>query len=192
MTSTEIVSSATPEQKRFAAAYLGSTCDELAAVVTDLSLSQASFRRQPDEWCISGIVEHLAIIEGRVQAIISRMSEATPAEPDRKDTEIDHLIVQTIPQRSSRVQAPEAALPKGECTLSDALDEFRRKRADTVRLLEHAPSLRGRTVPHPVFGPWDGYQWLLAASAHTARHLAQIREIQSHPAFPRSTSAPGM
>src|SRR4051794_11715089 len=84
MTSTEIVSSATPEQKRFAAAYLGSTCDELAAVVTDLSLSQASFRRQPDEWCISGIVEHLAIIEGRVQAIISRMSEATPAEPDRK------------------------------------------------------------------------------------------------------------
>src|SRR5437763_14398611 len=130
MTSTGIVSSPTSDQKSFAAAYLASTCDELAAAVVDLSLSQASFRREPDEWCIAGIVEHLAIIEGRVQAVISRMPDGTPAEPDRKDAELDNFIVQTVPQRTSRVQAPEPALPKGECTLSDALDEFRRKRAN--------------------------------------------------------------
>jgi hypothetical protein len=184
MSSTETVSSPTSEEKRFAAAYLAATCDELTGAVTKLSPSQASFHREPGEWCVAEVVEHLAMIEGRVQAIISRLPDATPVEPDRKDTETDEFIVQNLPHRTVRVQAPEAALPKGQCTLTEALEEFRRKRDDTVRLLECAPCLRGRTLPHPIFGPWDGYQWILATGAHTARHLAQIREIQNHEAFP--------
>jgi hypothetical protein len=192
MTSTEIVSSLTSQQKHFAAAYLASTCDELSAAVTDLSPSQASFRREPDEWCIAGVVEHLAIIEGRVQALISRLPEGTPSAPDRNDAATDEFIIQTLPHRTSRVPAPDAALPKGQCTLTEALDDFRRKREDTIRLLEYTPCLRGRTMPHPVFGHWDGYQWILAAGAHAARHLAQIREIRSHAAFPRSPRGVGI
>ena len=45
-------------------------------------------------------------------------------------------------------------------------------------------------MPHPVFGHWDGYQWMLAAGAHTARHVAQIREIQSTKGFPEFSAVP--
>jgi hypothetical protein len=39
-------------------------------------------------------------------------------------------------------------------------------------------------IPHPFFGFWDGYHWLLAAAAHGSRHAGQIAEIKSHPDFP--------
>jgi DinB superfamily len=186
MTSTEIVSSPTSEQKRFAAAYLASTADELISAVTGLSPSQSAFRREPGEWSIVQVVEHLAIIEGRVHALISRLPEAAHADPDRNEEQIDEFIVQMLPRRTSRLQAPEAALPKGKCTLSQAIEEFARKRGKTAGLLETCSCLRGRVLPHPIFVLWDGYQWILATASHTARHLAQIREIQAAAAFPNS------
>lgn len=187
LTSTQIVSSPTSEQKRFAAAYLASTRDELISAVLNLSLSQSLFKREPGEWSIADIVEHLVIIEGRVQALISRMPEAPHADPNRNDEETDRFIVHMLPRRISRVQAPEAALPKGDCTLPQAIDQFARKREETACLLAFAPCLRGRVIPHPIFGLWDGYQWILATASHTARHLAQIREIQATEAFPNSS-----
>ena len=51
-----------------------------------------------------------------------------------------------------------------------------------------APLLRGRVRPHPLFGPWDGFQWLLATGSHTARHNDQIREIKADVNFPGSPS----
>ena len=30
----------------------------------------------------------------------------------------------------------------------------------------------------------DGYQWLLAAAAHTERHTKQILEVKANPNFP--------
>ena len=186
MTSTEIVSSPTSEQKRFAAAYLASTRDELTSAVTGLSPSQSLFKREPGEWSIAEIVEHLAIIEGRAQALISRLPEAPHADPDRNDEETDPFLIRMLPRRTSRVQAPEAALPKGKFTLPQAIEAFARKREETARLLESASCLRGRVIPHPIFGLWDGYQWILATAAHTTRHVAQIREIQGAQVFPKS------
>jgi hypothetical protein len=49
-----------------------------------------------------------------------------------------------------------------------------------------APLLRGRVWPHPLFGLWDGYQWLLATAAHTERHIQQIREAKADHNFPTS------
>ena len=185
MTSSETAPCPTKQQKRFAATYLASTRDELTQVVTGLTAAQRSFRREPDEWCIAEIVEHLALLESRIHMLIARLSDAALSEPNRQDGEIDELILQALPRRTSRVQAPEAARPKGESTISESLQLFIHKRGETISLLESAPCLRGRVLPHPIFGPWDGYQWLLAAAAHTARHLNQIREVQSAEAFPK-------
>ena len=55
---------------------------------------------------------------------------------------------------------------------------FLANREQTIECLR-APLLRGRVRPHPIFGPWDGYQWLLATAAHTSRHTDQIRELQA-------------
>jgi len=184
MCSTDTALSPTTEQLSFAAGYLASTCDELKRAVMDLTETQASFRREPDEWSIAQVVEHLAIIEGRIHAVVSRLHEAAAAEPGRKDAEIDRFIIENIPRRTSRVQAPEVIQPKGECTLCEALKVFVDKRQGTIEMVKNTTHLRGRILPHPIHGPWDGYQWILAAGAHTARHVAQIRETQSAQTFP--------
>jgi hypothetical protein len=44
--------------------------------------------------------------------------------------------------------------------------------------------LRQHAVDHPLFGPWDGYQWLLAAASHGARHTGQLREVKADQNFP--------
>jgi hypothetical protein len=54
----------------------------------------------------------------------------------------------------------------------------------TAELLSVARNLRGHVLPHPVFGPWDGYQWILAAGCHSARHTGQILEVKADPNFP--------
>src|SRR3954447_10373782 len=156
MTSAETVQSPTEQQRDFAAAYLASTRDELTQVVRSLSPAQASFRREPDQWCVAEIVEHLALIESRVQMLIARLPDAPPSGPDRQDAEIDGFIPRVLPARTSRAQAPEAARPRGQCTVSEALEDFISKRCETLTLLESAPCLRGRVLPHPIFGPWDG------------------------------------
>jgi len=186
MTTVETVPSPTPQQKDSAAAYLASSRDELMDAVKDLYHAQWTFQREPGEWSIAGILEHLAIIEGRVQMLISRLPDAPPAEPDRNEAEIEALILQAIPHRTSRVPAPDAAQPKGECTPFESFQEFIRKRERTLDFLHTAPCLRGRVLPHPVFGLWDGYQWILATAAHTVRHVDQIREIKSLKAYPKS------
>jgi hypothetical protein len=186
MTATETVHGPTEEQKDFAAEYLASTRDQLVATVNSLSATQCGFQRAPGEWSVAEVVEHLVIIEGRVQGLIARLPDAEAAEPGRDDSQIDQFVLETVPRRSSRIHAPEAAQPKGQCTVAQALQEFVQKRGETIGLLEGANCLRGRVLSHPVLGSWDGYQWILATAAHTARHLNQIREITNAEAFPKA------
>src|SRR3982751_4732949 len=188
MSSVETVLGPTPREKALAAAYLGSTRDELIDAVRDLSPAQWAFQRAPGEWCAAEVVEHLAILEGRIQMLIAMLPKAAPAEPGRNDADNDEFIIETVPRRTSRFQAPETSRPKRDCTPAEALHLFTESRRRTGHLLETANCLRGRVVPHPVLGPWDGYQWILEAAAHTARHTDQIREIKSADGFPRSSA----
>jgi len=188
MSSVETVLAPTRREKALAAAYLGSTRDELIDTVKDLSPAQWAFQRAPGEWSAAEVVEHLAILEGRIQMLIATLPKAAPAEPGRNDADIDEFIIEAVPRRTSRFQAPEAAQPKRQCTPSEALQLFTENRLRTGLLLETATCLRGRVIPHPVLGSWDGYQWILAAAAHTARHTDQIREIKSAQGFPKSSA----
>ena len=41
------------------------------------------------------------------------------------------------------------------------------------------------TLPHPVLGPLDAYQWILRISAHSESHTKQIEEVKADPSFPK-------
>ena len=47
-----------------------------------------------------------------------------------------------------------------------------------------ADDLHGHAAPHPVFKTFDGYQWVLLLSGHSARHTAQIAEVKTAPGYP--------
>lgn len=184
-TSNETLGPLSAQEKSSASDYLASTRDALLQAVDELSLEQWRFKPTADRWSIGEIVEHLAIVEGRVHALVGRMSEAPAAEPDRKDSEIDGFILAAASKVTKRFEAPPMLQPTGQHSPEHFLRQFLDDRAHTMRLLEVAPFLRGRLLPHPVFGPLDGYQRILATAAHTARHTTQLLEVKAHPNFPK-------
>jgi hypothetical protein len=167
--------------------HLAVTRDALVESVTGFSPSLGGFRPNCDSWSTAEILEHLALMEGRIHVIIGNMSSAPEAESTGKQTEMDEVILNEVPNRSTKLKAPEPVCPKGCWSGEEALQCFLTNRERTMQLLT-APLLRGRVRPHPLVGPWDGYQWLLATGSHTARHIDQIREIKADFHFPGSPS----
>ncbi len=177
--------SLTTEEIIIASRHLAVARGYLFESVSGLSAAQWNFRPDNDTWSIAEILEHLVLIEGRVHAIIGSMIDCPEAEPGHKEREIDDFIINEVPKRSIRVKAPAPVCPISRWTGPEALELFIASRDQTMQLLA-APLLRGRVRPHPLFGPWDGYQWLLAVASHTMRHTGQILEVKAHPNFPQA------
>jgi len=174
----------TTAEHDFAAAYLTVTRDRLVEALEDLSDAQWNFKPHPDRWSIAETMEHIAIVEGRVQEIIKNMAQAPADAPDRDVKQVDAFVLVAVPMRHPRVKAPERISPLGGRTGREGLRDFLANRARTTELLSSSPNLRGRVLPHPILGPWDGYQWILAAGGHCARHTGQILEVKEDPNFP--------
>ena len=174
----------TAGERAKAANYLAATRDGLLEAVRGLSDAQWNFKPAADRWSIAQAMEHMAIIEGRIQDIMGRMSEAPADFPMREVKQVDAFVLYVVPSRAFKLHAPERVTPPGRWTGPAALEHFLEARKKTFELLDSAPHLRGRILPHPVFGSWDGYQWILAAAGHVARHTEQIREVKADPNFP--------
>ncbi|MCU1309306.1 MAG: hypothetical protein JWO20_431 [Candidatus Angelobacter sp.] len=174
-----------PEQIAKASRYLTETRDALVDSATTLSPSQWDFKPAPDRWSIAEIIEHVVLIEGRVHTIVGKMDEAPLCDPDCNLAQIEDFILAEVPQRSTKLQAPPHVSPTRRWAGPEALAHFSESREKTIQLLATSV-LRGHVVPHPIFGPWDGYQWLLAAAAHSSRHTDEIREVKADSNYPRT------
>jgi hypothetical protein len=174
----------TESEREQAAKYLAATRDGLVEAVRGLSDAQWNFKPAADRWSIAQAMEHMAIIEGRVQDLMGRLTEAPADFPMREVKQVDAFVLYIVPSRAFRIRAPERVAPPGRWTGPVALEHFLEGRKKTFELLDTARYLRGRILPHPVLGSWDGYQWILAAAGHVARHTEQIREVKAHPNFP--------
>jgi len=173
----------TPAERELGTRYLAATRDRLAEALAGLSQAQWNFRHHPDRWSIAECMEHIAIIEERVQDIVGQMAAAPADSADRDVKQTDAFILVAVPMRHPRFNAPARVAPVGGRTGAEAFEHFLKCRVRSADLLQSAPNLRGHVVPHPVFGPWDGYEWILAAGGHSARHTGQILEIRSDPNF---------
>jgi len=166
-----------------AARHLSVTRGYLFETVCGLTQAQWDFKPDDETWTIAENLEHLVLIERRVHDIIADMSNAPEATSSEGQSEMDNIIVNDVPRRSIKVKAPAAVCPSNRWGGVEALQLFLENRDRTMQLLA-APLLRGRVRPHPIFGAWDGYQWLLAVGSHTVRHTEQIREVKANPNFP--------
>jgi uncharacterized protein YndB with AHSA1/START domain len=174
------------EESAKAEQYLIATRDELLHAVSDLSNTQWRFKPAPDCWSIGENVEHIVIVENRVHGIVDGLRDSQATEPGLIEKQIDEAVLAQIRQRAIKWQAPERIRPTGQWNRAEALEQFAVSRSRTFHLLAQAPALRGQVVPHPVLGPMDGYQWILAAAAHSARHTDQIAEVKAGDGFPAS------
>ena len=154
--------------------------------VSALTAEQWTYKPAADRWSIAECAEHIAASEGFISGIAQK---AQPA-PDKKTAEQkqrDQVILSRVPDRTSRFQAPEPLRPRNRWASREALiADFKKARdANIAFIRDTQDDLRLRFAGHPVFQDLDAYQWYLFLSAHSERHILQIKEVMGDPKFPK-------
>jgi uncharacterized damage-inducible protein DinB len=179
----------TPQEREFALKNLQATHDKFLQSIAGLSPKQWTFKPGPDRWSVAEVSEHITVAEATILGLIQKRVMTSPAAPEKREQVKgkDEMILQRMPDRSHKAQAPEILRPTGrwatEAELTKAFEESRKVTMDYVRTTND--DLRDHFFDHPVFGTLDGYQWLLLLSAHSERHTAQIEEVKADPNFPK-------
>jgi hypothetical protein len=172
-------------EREQAVRYLGETRAGVIEAVKGLSDAQFNFKPAPDRWSVAECLEHIATVETLVLSGVRVRLEKGPAPAaDRDLKQIDAMIHTTVPDRSTKVKAPPQLVPTGNSAPAANLEHFLASRQQTVNWLKSDSNLRGHSVDHPVLGPLDGYEWILAAAGHSERHTKQILEVKADPNFP--------
>ena len=153
-----------------------------------LSPAQWSFKPAPDRWSIQECAEHIVTVEQVVQGQVIAKALAGPREPLRR-AEVkltDGFILEALPDRTHKFQAPERVAPKGRLAKKEAvLAEFEASRKPLeAEVAASSVDWRARFGPHPLFGTLDLYQWVILTAGHTARHTQQIEEVKRSPGYP--------
>ena len=133
-------------------------------------------------WSITEVVEHLTILEERVPRLLqAKLPGQELASNLSNARDKDDEFVGRISAYTAKINAPDVTKPTGRYeSCRQALDEIKVARQRTLDYMASAtPYLRGRLLPHPLLGPLDGCQWLLALAAHMQRHVKQIDGIKA-------------
>jgi uncharacterized damage-inducible protein DinB len=179
----------TPQEREFALRQFETTRDNFLKSISGLSQKQWTFKPAPDRWSVAEVAEHITVSESTIAGLVQTKVMPSPADPSKRELVKgkDELIIEKVPDRSHKVQAPEILRPTGrfatEVDLTKAFEDARKSNMDYIRTTND--DLRDHFFDHPVLGPLDGYQWLLLVSAHSARHTAQIEEVKADPNFPK-------
>ena len=167
--------------------YLETTKKNIVEATRGLSDAQWNFKPSPFRWSIAQAMEHIALSEDLLRGIAEdQIKKAAPA-PDRDLKKTDDMVLEVIPDRSKKFQAPEQLRPTNHFGSPDAaLKHFLESRAKTVELLKNTPDLRAHAVDSGLFKKIDAYQRILFIGAHSERHTKQMIEVKADPKFPKS------
>jgi uncharacterized damage-inducible protein DinB len=179
----------TPEERESVLKLFQTTHDNFLKSIAGLSEKQWKFKPAPDRWSVAETAEHITVSETTIMGLIQHPLMQSPATPEKRELVKgkDQLILEKVPDRSHKAQAPEMLRPTGrwatEADLTKAFEDARKANMEYVRTTND--DLRDHFFAHPVFGPLDGYQWLLLLATHSARHTAQIEEVKADSNFPK-------
>jgi uncharacterized damage-inducible protein DinB len=180
----------TAQERESALKELERTHDKFLQSIAGLSQKQWTFKAGPDRWSIAEVAEHITVSESAIFGLVQKQIMTSPATPEKREQVKgkDEIVLQRVPDRSHKAQAPEFLRPTGrwatEASLTQAFEESRKATMDYVRTTND--DLREHFFDHPLLGTMDGYQWLLLISAHSERHTAQIEEVKADPNFPKN------
>jgi uncharacterized damage-inducible protein DinB len=180
----------TPEERESALKSFQATRDKFLQSIAGLSPKQWTFKPAPDRWSVAEVAEHIAVSETLLSGLVEKQIMTSPAAPEKREQVKgkDEIVLEKVPDRSHKAQAPEFLRPTGrwatEADLTKSFEESRQATIDYIRTTND--DLRDHFFDHPILGTLDGYQWLLLISAHSARHTAQIEEVKADPNFPKN------
>lgn len=182
-----------PQEFDQARLFLQQTQNSIIGATKGLSDAQWKFKPSPDRWSIAENLDHIVIVQERVLGPIASQLADAPAPPNGFDRQIiDEIVINQFPVRLTKFQAPEFVHPADRIVPAELLRRLTENYArlndlveSRVRLRQHAIEAAPlRAVSKGVFSHMDGYQWILAAAAHTERHTTQILEVMADPNYP--------
>jgi uncharacterized damage-inducible protein DinB len=179
----------TSQERDAALAGFQATRNQFLQAISGLSEAQWKFKPAPDRWSVAEVAEHITVSESTLLQLVQTQLMQTPAAPEKREQVKgkDEIVLQKVPDRSVKAQAPEFLRPTGrwasEGEVVSAFEKYRQATMDYVRSTND--DLRDHFFDHPKLGMLDGYQWLLLISAHSQRHTEQINEVKADPNFPK-------
>lgn len=168
---TDVVISAHAALEKF-----GQSTGTFLAIVHDISDHGWTLPPPGENWSAAETVEHVVLTN---RATLKRLRDgagALPVDgaPRFPDAQIVEMMFHGVPA------PPGAAEPTGRfATRAEgvtALIAVRDSIGESVRA--QADGLRDVGFAHPVFGIFDGVQWVLFLGAHTDNHIPQLRRLR--------------
>ena len=147
---------------------------------------QARWKHMPSRWSILEYIEHLAVSDDGLVALVKKSLESPAHTETEEGRRLREQKIRETPIPRGVNHAPERLRPAARFnSLEDAVAAFLAARERTI---EYATStsddLRSHFVPHPVLGSLDAYQWLCGNARHAESHAAHVVEIRGMPDFP--------
>lgn len=187
--SSAIAKPVTKEERKAATKYLKHTKKLFLDSVKGLSEEQLKWKAAPDRWSVLEVAEHITLAESFLFDLINGQIMKAPADSSKSSTVTMDVIMQKVPDRSQKFQAPEPIRPdKAPWTnLADTVAAFKQRRDTTIDFVDKGnDDMREHFFMNPAFGAeLDAYLWTAFLSAHTERHVKQILEVKANPNFPK-------
>ena len=172
--------------------FLQQTRNAVIGATKGLSEPQWRFKPAPDQWSIAENLDHIVNVQERVLGpILSQLESAPMPYANRDYKAVDAIVIHQFPTRLAKFPAPEFVRPIDQIVPMELLDRLKTNYIRLMDYLESTPGLRQHTgeaaplkaVSKGAYEVMDGYQWVLAAAAHTERHAKQMLEVRADDNF---------
>ena len=158
---------------------------EFLQAVEGLSDQQWSFKPGPDRWSVAECAEHIVLAEALLFETATKSLTAADDKWEETLRKTD-ILRRALPNRSTKVDAPEAIKPRQAMTRQQLMARFKEQRARTLAYVQETEApLKAYTAANPFFGPLNAHQWLLYIPLHHLRHNLQIAEVKSSSSYPQ-------
>ncbi|MEC7753283.1 DinB family protein [Roseivirga sp. UBA1976] len=175
------------EERQLALKHLKSTQSDLSRLAKGLSDVQLNYKPDKSAWSIAECIKHIALTEDNIWNYFVATAWASEPKADRRDEVVmtDEQLIAAIESRANKVKTNEAFEPSQlKVAPLEALELFQKSRKSHIAAFEEANNAMRHQYASLPFGIIDGYQAVLFLSAHTRRHIEQIKEVMASPGFP--------
>lgn len=176
----------TDKERETALGLLARSRQTLLDAVDGVTDNQARWKPAADRWSILEYVEHLAVSDDKLVALVERALQSPPQDETEEERRGREKRIRETPVPRGVNKAPERLRPDSRfASLSEAVAAFLAARERTVEYARTTQAdLRRHFAPHPVLGPMDAYQWLAGNARHAETHAGHIRELRGLEGFP--------
>jgi hypothetical protein len=192
--STPIIGFAQPlsdEERKAIVDLANSSRKSFESEARDLIPSQLAYKPTTSAWTILQLIEHQALLDRAVLAIVQGLGKGTLAGDSPGNLLADEAITSAFSTLGKPYPMLTGTEPNG--SLGDDRKPFKAfveaRKALLEYLKETKDPLRARRTEGPV-GKLDAYQWVIYLAAATERNARELKGFKSLKSFPKAVVRP--